>query len=242
MTSWEEPSNSPTTEIFLAHRGLRDYLKEHSNLLLPNFHETITDTCLRYISLHYDYSTKVQESQPPEPLPHIDVASEFLEYAEFYWMEHYKLAITPSPSLDGKVIQVLQLYAGMSEEAYNVDSNSPSDPDESNTFRSWGPRCWRAVARKRDVAGHPIFPAARLELSRIVDRILAGSRESLIASGSVGKAASIAASTGNLEITQALLEAAGSSDILVPLRAAAEYGHVDIAKYLIQRLDAAEAD
>ncbi|KAK4222102.1 ankyrin repeat-containing domain protein [Podospora fimiseda] len=104
--------------VLLVHSTLRDYLKDHSDLLIPNFHATITWACLKYISLYSAYSTEVSSTDHElEPPLHIAVAAAFLEYAELYWMEHYKHIPSPSPSLDDQVDLDNEVRASVCVEA-----------------------------------------------------------------------------------------------------------------------------
>ncbi|KLU81871.1 hypothetical protein MAPG_00952 [Magnaporthiopsis poae ATCC 64411] len=207
--------------VFLAHSTLRDYLKEHSNIFFPDFHATIAG----------------RRPSAGTATPY-GVASALLEYAELYWMSHFKLAPSLSQSPDGKATQSLAL----SVDTSGVADRKPSGAwDVSGTPETWLIRCGQAFGWKEDVIDDPLLLAAQFELGRIVDKLLA-ENPTPIAPERVGKAASIAARTGNVAIIHALLEVADSSSaLLAALKAAAEYGHADVVEQLMARVDAADA-
>jgi cytohesin len=234
--------------VYFAHHTFHDYLKKHSNLLIPNFHASITEWCLSYLSLCSEYTPEVSLEYDSLGKPHIGVAAAFLKYTDLYWTEHYKLAQQNSsaqesdeaPSLSEEEKEELPLDekgeqspVGKKEQPLN-EKVAQFLTSDSASLKKWAEKCTQTFGWKEDLADDPLFLASQLGLRRIVHHILQD--EALNTQERVEKAAIIAARTGNTDILEDLLKAANDSALIPTLRAAAEYGHTAVIELLLAKI------
>ncbi|KAK1252168.1 hypothetical protein MKX08_003355 [Trichoderma sp. CBMAI-0020] len=201
--------------IFLIHHTFQEYLTKKNEVIMADFNATIVDRCLMYLHL---LSDSLDDSARPlnEATDHVDTAMAFLEYAELYWAEHYKLVTAPSIELTKKVTEFLK--------------------HDSKAKNTWIRRCLRTFRWENFITENPLFLATQLQLAHNVQNLLEDTTMS-ITMEDLEKAAIIAASTGDLIILDKLLEKLESTSLVSVLRAAATSGQFSIIKILIDRLD-----
>ena len=228
--------------IYFAHHTFHDYLENHSDLLIPHFHASIVEWSIHYLSLCSKYTAKVSLALDHLEQPHISIATAFLDYADLYWGEHYRLAhITTNLRNDQAGEHTL------TGNDLKLVGNKPPHLDEivaqflrSDTaaLKRWTEKCTQAFGWQDYIPEDPLFIACKLGLDNIVQLIVKDetkdSQEQI--ERRLGTAARILAGAGNTDILQALFEDAEVDVLRLLVRAAAEYGHANTIKFLLTKM------
>ncbi|KAI0449761.1 ankyrin repeat-containing domain protein [Xylaria acuta] len=200
------------SEVMLAHYTIRDYFEAHESLLMPSFHALATICCLRYMSVCSPYISTNSSIKKP------DIDTEFLEYAETFWPEHYKLESSRTCAILNSDTEVREFLTSKSDHFKHWMSN----------YRN--PLQWPAdIALEEDT----LLLAIRFGFRQMVRAI---NDQGITDPALKAHALVTAAITGNTEIFRDLHRTAPRNLFFGPvLCAAAGYGHTEIVRLLMKQ-------
>ncbi|RYP49672.1 hypothetical protein DL768_004668 [Monosporascus sp. mg162] len=207
-------------EVMLVHRTIRGYFEAQRTLLGPHFHELATGHCLMYLSACAAdmRTTSADAIASGQPCANPEAATAFLEYAETYWPEHYRLEPSPTRDLDEEVLRFLT--------------------SGTDIFKRWMSRFREKCQWDGDIdLDDTLQLAIQLGFRRVVRQIIKS--KPATSSDRILDALKASARAGNTEIFLDLLGIAPPNSDLGPvLCAAAQYGHSGIVHLLVSQMDA----
>ncbi|KAI1752027.1 hypothetical protein F4782DRAFT_165933 [Xylaria castorea] len=196
-------------EVMLVHYSIRECLKAHTSVIVPNFNAFATTCCLKYMSTCSAYigtTSSIEEST---------IATAFLEYAESFWPEHYKLESWSIHALDNEVHEFLtskSIHFKRWMSNYRDTFQWCTDIDSRDTLLLAIRLGFREIVRAIDDHGGIADPDRRIV------------------------ALATAAGIGNTEIFRDLYRTVPRNLSLGRvLCAAAEHGHTDIVRLLMRQ-------
>ncbi|XXH01601.1 hypothetical protein Hte_007961, partial [Hypoxylon texense] len=190
-------------EVLFAHHAFREYFESRSGLFISDFHSTIVERCIQYISLIADYPTHDGAYTKPEE----EAARSFFDYASLNWSEHYKMVPCPTAELDRIVIEFL--CGKGSSWSWAIICKSAGWED----IRSW-------------IGEHPLPLAVQHGLSSVVKALF--NTEGAFSSTTIHMAVDIAAINGNTALLRVLLPHTKPRTLGSVLCLAAQHGNIGI--------------
>ncbi|KAI0595323.1 ankyrin repeat-containing domain protein [Biscogniauxia sp. FL1348] len=233
-------------QISLTHHSFRSYLETNSKLLIPDFHAKITKHCLSYLSLCAESTTLNWSKNYSVKKNPVNVALALLDYAETYWVDHYKHSQAANISLDEEVQNFLTTIPKLNEPIIPLGESEINQTPEilkahtkPQPLTSWIQKYGLAFGWEGDIVkeySEPIILATQLGFERILQNIIRMPRDS----ERVKEAIPIAARTGNLRVLRLLLgllsKSISSDVVMCAIYFATQYGHVDVIEVLMSYL------
>lgn len=204
--------------VLLVHHTFREYLRTKNSLLLPDFHALIASKSVAYISL----CVRQSAADGTSDASHFSDAAALRNYAELYWVDHYKLHQPPSRSLDELVESFLK--GGTDDQGLAL----------------WKSSFWQANSWGEAPTDEPLSIAAQLGLDRVVHRLLSDTTAS--DPDEIRNALVIAARMGSTTLLRSLLEVVRPGSLEPALRAATEFGQCDAIDIILPRIDNASVE
>ncbi|KAJ3531934.1 hypothetical protein NM208_g8657 [Fusarium decemcellulare] len=201
-------------ESLILHADLPTSMLENENLFPVDFHATCTQYCLQYLELQA--TTQALSDDASEGQTANTLATSFLEYAQLYWIEHFKLHIPATEKLDNRALDFLG--------------------GGSKAFASWHKRLDESFKWQCDLrAIEPLLLCVHLRLNRLVGKLLIeGSSEESISAYTIERGVAIAARTGNVEAFKHLITRTTNDSVLLSsFHGAAAHGHTHVITSII---------
>ena len=227
-------------QIVFAHHGLYEYLQTNTELLTPGFHEFITERCLAYLS---SCSAHARTKDPTQEVglsyQGTNADSSLLEYAALYWPNHYKLEKAPTAQLEQHVLDFVRFGSAQGpQNELRYQGDIATDRETPKKYREpdiWTETCSIALGWNEDIKRDPLLLASQLGLTRIVQHIL--EEDSMCPPERFEKALAISSQIGDMDTIHVLIQAVEPARLTSALCAAAESGHFEVLRGLLERMD-----